>query len=89
MNVKLPKESEDIIRRRVESGDYSSAEAFLIEAIRHQAEFDEDVDALLADHPTLREEIEESDARGIEVPADEVFARLRDRQRRFEKEAGR
>ena len=55
----------------------------------HQAELDENVDALLADHPNLREEIEESDARGIEIPADEVFARLRDQQRRFEKEAGR
>ena len=79
MDIAINEHNEERIRRKVESGKYSSADDVLANALALLDERDTDLEGELAD---MREKVglglEESKA-GLAVPAGEVFDELRRR----------
>lgn len=85
MQISLPPELEELVRRKVDSGKYSCASEVVVEALW-----------LLRDRDRLREikleELHKEIAIGLEqadtgqlTPAEEVFEQLRERNKRFTK----
>jgi antitoxin ParD1/3/4 len=82
MDIPLPRDLEELVRREVEAGAYASASEMVVEALYLLAARDR---LLAGEQAALRREIElgiEDCERGEVVEADEVFARLRERLRR-------
>ena len=79
MDIAISEHNEERIRRKVESGKYSSVDDVLANALALLDERDADLEGELAD---MREKVglglEESKA-GLAVPAGEVFDELRRR----------
>ena len=79
MDIAISDQNQERIRRKVESGAYSSADDVLAKALTLLDERDDDLDSELADmREKVRMGLEESKA-GLAVPASEVFDELRRR----------
>ena len=79
MEIAISDQNQERIRRKVESGIYSSADDVLASALALLDERDDDLDSELADmREKVRMGLEESKA-GLAVPASEVFDELRRR----------
>lgn len=89
MNIKLRKQTEDLIKEKVDSGQYPSAADFVEAAIMTHLDQELSDEQLLEMIPDLKEKIAEARASGPPIPAEEVFAKMYERQREIEKEAQR
>lgn len=79
MDIAISGQIQERIRRKVESGMYSSADDVLASALALLDERDDDLEAELSDmREKVRTGLEESKA-GLAVPASEVFDELRRR----------
>ena len=81
MDIPLPRELEELVRRKVEVGEYESASDMVVEALYLLAARDRFVAGGQAE---LSRDIQlgmEQCERGEVVEANEVFARLRERMR--------
>ena len=79
MDIAISEQNQERIRRKVESGMYSSADDVLGSALALLEERDDDLESELADmRRKVRRGLEESKA-GLAVPASEVFDELRRR----------
>ena len=79
MDVSISEPNLKHIQRKVESGKYSSADDVLTTALGLLDERDEALESELAGlHEDVRRGTEEADA-GLLIPAEEVFAELRQR----------
>ena len=79
MEIAISDQNQERIRRKVESGAYSSADDVLAKALTLLDERDDDLDSELTDmREKVRIGLEESKA-GLAVPASEVFDGLRRR----------
>ena len=79
MGIAISEQNEKRIRRKVESGIYSSVDDVLANALTLLDERDDDLEGELADmREKVRVGLEESKA-GLAIPAGEVFDELRRR----------
>ena len=79
MDIAISEQNKEHIRRKVESGIYSSIDDVLASALALLDERDDDLESELADvREKVRTGLEESKA-GLAVPASEVFDELRRR----------
>ena len=79
MNISVSDQINERIRRKVESGRYSSMDEVLGRALTLLDEHDDELERELADmHEKVRIGTEQADA-GELIPADEVFDELRRR----------
>lgn len=77
MDIAISEQNQEHIRRKVESGIYSSADDVLASALALLDERDYDLETELADvRERVRAGLEQSKA-GLAVPASEVFDELR------------
>ena len=77
MNISVSEQTNERIRRKVESGLYSSADEALARALTLLDEHDEELERELADlHEKVRTGTVQADA-GDLIPADKVFSKLR------------
>ena len=87
MHVSLTPHLEELVRNKVKSGLYNSASEVVREALRLMDDRDRVREMRLED---LRKEIQisiDQADRGELAPADEVFAELRKRTKKFKKRA--
>jgi antitoxin ParD1/3/4 len=83
MDIAISEQNQERIRRKVESGMYSSADDVLADALTLLDERDDDLESELADmRRKVRKGLDESKA-GLAVPASEVFDELRRRNAEF------
>ncbi len=75
MTVTMPAEMAGVVRAAVESGDYASSSEIVREALRDWAR-QRQIAAL--DLAALREAVRLGDDSGPSIPAEELFAELRD-----------
>ncbi len=86
MDIAINEHNEERIRRKVESGIYSSVDDVLANALTLLDERDDDLEGELADmREKVRLGLEESKA-GLAVPAGEVFDGLRRRNAEIARE---
>ena len=79
MDIAISEQNQERIRRKVESGVYSSADEVLANALTLLDERDDDLENELAGmREKVRKGLEESKA-GLAVPASQVFDELRRR----------
>ena len=79
MDIAISEQNQERIRRKVQSGVYSSADEVLADALTLLDERDDDLESELADvREKVRTGLEESKA-GLAIPASEVFDELRRR----------
>lgn len=74
MSITLPAEMAAALRQTVQGGQYASTSEIVREALR---EWTRRRDEELRDLETLREAVRVGDESGPSIPADEVFAELR------------
>lgn len=75
MTITLPSEMAATLRHSVEGGQYASASEIVREALREWARKHDDE---RRDLEALREAIRKGDESGPSIPAEEVFAELRE-----------
>ncbi len=86
MDIAISERNQERIRRKVQSGMYSSADDVLASALSLLEERDDDLEAELGDmREKVRTGLEESKA-GLAVPATEVFDELRRRNAEIARE---
>ena len=79
MDIAISEQNQERIRRKVDSGMYSSADDVLVNALALLDEREDDLESELADmREKVRIGLEESKV-GLAVPASEVFDELRRR----------
>jgi antitoxin ParD1/3/4 len=81
MEITLPAELEEMVKEKVRTGEYASAADVVSEGLR-LLEAEEDLHRFEALKRDIAAGIEEAD-RGELVSAEEVFSRLRERNRRI------
>jgi antitoxin ParD1/3/4 len=81
MEITLPAELEEMVKEKVRTGEYASAADVVSEGLR-LLEAEEDLQRFEALKRDIAAGIEEAD-RGELVSAEEVFSRLRERNRRI------
>lgn len=89
MDIKLRGKFEDLIREKVESGQYDSPSDFVEAAIMTHLDHELADEELLRSIPDLQTKIAEARASGPPMPAEEVFRRAYERQRAIEQKTRR
>jgi putative addiction module CopG family antidote len=86
MDISISKQSQQHIRRKIESGMYSSPDEVIARALQLLDEHDKELELELADmYDKVRKGIEQADA-GQLIPASEVFNELRRRNSIFNRQ---
>ncbi len=73
LNISLPPQLEELIKKKVESGRYASASEVVREALRRMETADQRREE---EHEELRKKIQAAYESGPPIPAEEVFATL-------------
>ncbi len=79
MNISVPDSMQEWVRRRIETGEYSSVSDYVRDLIRR----DQNTQARQLSVEDLRRTIDEGRATGETSPAEEIFGRVEDKLRRL------
>ncbi|HEY1780549.1 MAG TPA: type II toxin-antitoxin system ParD family antitoxin [Roseiarcus sp.] len=79
MNISVPDSMQEWVRRRIESGEYSSVSDYVRDLIRR----DQNTHTPQLSVEDIRRTIDEGRAAGETSPAEEVFERAEDKLRRL------